>query len=98
MKIYIDNEFKCHADNPDGTFREVEARFFDGKCPEFIEGYRYIPDGESWTDDRGLTFSGLMISPWKDYGELDAAQRTYDKQQMADMRAALKDLGVSANG
>ena len=95
MKIYIDKEFKCHAANPEGEFQEVEARFFDGKCTEFIEGYRYIPDGESWTDANGVTFTGLMISPWKDFNELDAAQRVYEKSLIADMQNALNKLGVT---
>lgn len=61
--IYIDTENKCHIYN-DGTMTAVETDFFDGKCDAFVEGYRCIP--------------GEMISPWKPYGELDAAQRQYE--------------------
>ena len=39
MKIYIDSDFKCHAEN-DGTMREFEVSFFDSKCAEFVVGYR----------------------------------------------------------
>lgn len=92
MKIYIDKEFKCHAANPDGAFREVEARFFDGKCTEFIEGYRYVPDGDSWTDAKGHTFTGLMISPWKDFYELDAAQRAYERALLAEYESLINEL------
>ena len=35
MKIYIDNEFKCHLIN-DGTMIEVETNFFD-KLLDFLE-------------------------------------------------------------
>ena len=44
--IYIDNDYKCHTSN-DGTMREVQTDFFDGKCQIFIEGYRFIPSGET---------------------------------------------------
>lgn len=78
MKIYIDSDYKCHAANPDGTYREIETDFFDGKCAAFIEGYRFIPDGESWIRDDGVTFRGEMITPFKPYTELAAAQAQYE--------------------
>ena len=97
MTIYIDSEFKCHAEN-DGTMTEVQTSFFTGKCKEFIEGYRFVPDGESWTREDGTVFTGEMIAPRKPYDELDAAQREYEKEQLADMQAALELLGVTVDG
>lgn len=88
--IYIDRDYKCHAFG-DSTTREVKTDFFDGMCQTFIEGYRYIPAGETWTRSDGVVFSGEMISPWRDYGELDAAQRRYERQLIAEYRAALTD-------
>ena len=70
MKIYIDDDYKCHKAN-DGTMREVETDFFDSKGDSFIEGYRFVPNGESWTREDGEVFRGEMISPWKNYNELD---------------------------
>ena len=92
--IYIDSEFKCHVTN-DGIMTAIETDFFDGKCTEFIEGYRFVPAGHAWTREDGRTFTGEMIAPWKPYRELDAAQRQYEKEQLADMQAALELLGVS---
>lgn len=92
--IYIDFEFKCHITN-DGTMITVETDFFEGKCDEYIEGYRFIPAGESWTRSDGKVFQGEMIAPWKDYSELEAAQKTYEQQMLADYRAALTTLGVT---
>lgn len=92
MKIYIDSDFKCHAANPDGIFREVETGFFNGKCTTFIEGYRLVPTGESWTRYDGVVFTGEMISPWKDYNELDSAQREYEKQLLAEYESALAEI------
>ena len=89
MKIYIDSDFKCHTSNADGTFREVETDFFDGKCAAFIEGYRFVPFGESWERSDGVVFRGEMICPWKDYAELDKAQREYERQKLADAENAL---------
>ena len=93
MIIYIDNDFKCHAQN-DGTMREIEASFFDGKCDEFIEGYRFVPDGETWAREDGTVFHGEMISPWKDYSQLSVYQSIYERmlEQQADIRSALNVL------
>lgn len=89
--IYIDSDYKCHVTN-DGTMTAVETDFFDGKCDAFVEGYRFVPNGESWTRSDGVVFHGEMIAPWKDYTELDAAQREYERQLMADMENALAIL------
>ena len=91
--IYIDSEFKCHTVN-DGTMTAVETDFFDGKCDTFIEGYRFIPSGESWTRPDGVVFNGEMIAPWKDYAELDTAQREYEKQLIATYEESLNVVGV----
>lgn len=89
--IYLDSDFKCHISD-DGTRVSLETDFFDGKCDAFIEGYRFVPSGESWTRADGAQFHGEMIAPWKLYPELDAAQRNYERQQMADMENALAIL------
>jgi hypothetical protein len=87
--IYLDYAFRCHTEKPLDFYREVETDFFDGKCDAFIEGYRFIPEGESWTRTDGTVFYGEMIAPWKDYAQLDAAQREYEKEQLADAENAL---------
>lgn len=47
MLVYIDADYKCHVSD-DGTHRAFDVPFFNGKCTEFIEGYRYVPSGERW--------------------------------------------------
>ena len=79
-KIYVDKNFRCHVEN-DGTMETVETDFFDGKCDTFIEGYCYesnegVPD----------------IYPWKPYSELDAAQREYERQLLAEYEAAFAEI------
>lgn len=91
--IYIDSDFKCHTSN-DGTMTAVETDFFDGKCDSYIEGYRFVPNGETWTRSDGAVFHGEMIAPWKDYAELDAAQREYEKQLLEIYAEALRTVGV----
>ena len=81
MIVYVDSEYRCHTTNPDGTFREIEADFFDGKCQTFIEGYRFVPSWESWTRSDGVVFHGEMIAPFKPYSEMEAAQRQYEADQ-----------------
>ena len=104
MTIYIDNDYKCHTSDPEGTYTAVETTAFDGKCDAYIEGYRFLPESETWTRPDGVVFSGEMIAPWKDWRELDAAQREYEREQLeamaaelADARAALELLGVNAD-
>lgn len=87
--------FECYvSQNPDGTLIAYETEFFDGKCDAFVEGYRIVPDGESWTRSDGVVFTGEMIAPWKDYAELDAAQRQYEQTLIAEYTEALKVVGV----
>lgn len=94
MIVYIDSEYKCHVAD-DGTMTAVETDLFDGKCAEYIEGFRFVPSGESWTRSDGAKFDGEMIAPWKPYAELDVAQREYEKQMLAEYTEALKTVGVS---
>ena len=91
--IYLDNDFKCHTQD-DGTMTSVETDFFDGKCDVFIEGYRLVPTGETWVRDDGVEFHGEMVSPWKDYAVLAAAQNQHENDiaQMDDMENALAIL------
>lgn len=95
-KIFVDKiTFKCHTEqNDEGTLIPYETDFFDGKCQTFIEGYRFVPSGESWTRSDGVVFEGEMISSWKDYHKLDNEQRKYEQALIADMQNALNTLGV----
>ena len=77
MKIYLDNDYKCHLTN-NGNMLEVETDFFNNRCQTFIEGYRFVPAGHIWVRDDGTVFSGEMASPWKNYNELAQAQALYD--------------------
>lgn len=96
MTIYIDSDYRCHTAD-DGTRRAFEVPSFDGKCVRYIEGYRYVPAGETWTRADGEVFRGEMIAPWRDYAILTELQALYEEEQakQADMQAALAVLGVS---
>ena len=78
MTIYIDNDYKCHTEPAEGL-RAVEINGFNGKCAAYIEGFRFVPVGETWTREDGEVFSGEMTSPWKDYALLEAAQKGYEE-------------------
>lgn len=100
MIVFLDKKYKCHTSNPDGTFREVSLsenakNFFANKCTIFIEGYRLKPEGETWVREDGKVFAGgEMITPWKDYNELAAAQSQYELM-MAETEAAYRE-GVNS--
>ena len=81
MKIYLDSDFRCHLTD-DGTMKEAETDFFDGKCAAFIEGYRFVPAGETWTRSDGVVFHGEMITSAEDYARLEKAQRQYEADEV----------------
>ena len=96
MTIYIDNDYKCHTTPADGRV-SIETDAFNGKCSQYIEGYRFVPAGQSWTREDGQVFTGEMIAPWRDSTILEEFQAIYDAElaKQADMAAALEVLGVS---
>ena len=97
MTIYIDSDCRCHVDNAP-NLRPVETTFFGGKCDAFIEGYRFVPKGETWIRFDGVVFHGEMVAPWRNYSELAEIQKAAEEfaaQQAEEMAEALKILGVS---
>jgi hypothetical protein len=91
--IFLDSEWKCHVNN-DGNMNEIQTDFFDGKCDAFIEGYRFVPAGETWTRSDGVVFTGQMVAPWKDYAILAAYQEQYETTN-AELAAAYQE-GVNS--
>lgn len=90
MTIYIDREFRCYTESSAGR-TAVETIAFDGKCRQYIEGYRFVPAGQRWTREDGQVFNGEMIAPLRDYAILAELQALYEEEQakQADMEAAL---------
>lgn len=78
MIVYIDQDFKCHTAAAEGR-TSAETDFFDGKCAAYIEGYRFVPEGETWTRADGVEFAGEMAAPFKESAILEAAQGVYDE-------------------
>lgn len=91
MTIYIDSDYKCYVSAAEGR-RAIETNEFDGKCAEWIESYRFVPEGETWVKENGEMFRGEMVSPWKDLGEAYAAQAAYVTAQNAQYEAALTEI------
>ena len=91
MTIYIDSDYKCYVSSAEGR-RAVETNFFDGKCPELIESFRFVPEGETWTREDGEVFEGEMVTPLKDLGKAYAAQTAYLERQNAQYEAALTEI------
>ena len=86
MTIYLDSEYKCYVADLDNSLQAVETDFFDGKCQAYIEGYRFVPDGATWTREDGTIFTGLMVSPWKNYNELANKQAAYEREELQRLR------------
>lgn len=92
--IYLDSNFCCHPTD-DGTMTAIETFFFEDKCDTFIEGYRFIPEGQTWTRPDGKVFHGEMITPWKPYSKLDAAQREYEQQTIKELQQTVAELDAA---
>ena len=92
MLIWINDEYKCSV-NPREGFREVETNIFDGKCREFIEGCRYVPPGDEWEREDGLTFVGPMQSPWMPSAVIERAQAAYVESLNAEQRETMDKAG-----
>lgn len=82
MTIYIDSEYKCHLENADGR-RAFETDLFDGMSKSYIEGFIYIPDGETWVRSDGEEFVGEAVFPYKPLDRLavDVAISYLDDEQ-----------------
>lgn len=91
MTIYIDSDYKCYVSAAGGR-RAVETDAFNGKCPEWIESFRFVPEGETWMRGDGEVFKGEMVTPWKDLGEAYVAQAAYVTAQNAQYEAALTEI------
>ena len=72
--IFVDSLYHCHRIH-DGTMNAVETDFFIGKCDTFVEGYCY-------DTSKGY----VQIYPWRDYAELDAVQREYERQLLKELQ------------
>ncbi len=91
MTIYIDESYICHAaDN--GAMRGFELPFFDGKSPDIIGGYRYIPAGEQWRNEKGTLFCGEAIFPWKNSRQLLSLQREYEQARLLNAHSEIARL------
>jgi len=86
MIIYIDSDFKCHVTNKSGECRAIETDIFEGKCSAYIEGFRFVPAGESWTRHDGKVFHGEMITPFKDSQFLETVQSLYEEMKASSVK------------
>lgn len=91
MEVYINDDYKCNV-SYNGTMTTVDTDFFDGKCDAYIEGYRFVPSGCTWTRSDGEVFHGEMVAPWKPWRELDNAQRQYEREQLESVRIENEEL------
>ena len=101
MTVYIDAAYRLRT-QPGPGLSAVELPEMDGKCRAYIEGYRYVPEGQIWTREDGEVFAGAMLAPAVPYDILRAAQAAYEEGQqqaaaeLADTKQALGIMGVTA--
>jgi len=90
MTIYIDSNRKVYTTQADDR-AAFEDSFFDNKCTNLVESYRYVPAGETWTREDGEEFAGLMIAPWRDIRQYDDEQQQYLLDQLIAAQKALAE-------
>lgn len=88
--IYLDSNFMCHLENDQGR-TAVETDAFDGLVDEAIPYYRYIPEGEEWTDKKGRVIHGVFVQAT----DSNAIDRATQQAYISDMQNALAILGVT---
>ena len=94
MTIYIDPfTFQCFSSYKENHI-EFETDLFNGKCSEFIEGYRLIPKNMSWTRADGKVFHGQVMMPWRPLDNLIVVQSQYEKAKLEEYESALQIMGV----
>ncbi len=100
--IYLSKNFKCSLTENDDTLRTVHTTIFDGKCRAYIEGMRFIPEGESWKSKDGVVYVGEMAVPFVDFKILDAVQSAFEdalseaeslyKQSITNLETAIVEI------
>lgn len=106
MVYYLDGDFRLHTvQNADETLTPWTdaGGWFDGKCRAYVEGFRVIPAGQTWTRGDGVQFTGPTIAPVQDGVTLAAIQSAYEQglaenAQMAvdhEYRLMLLELGAA---
>lgn len=102
MIIFLNAIFECSVTERNDTTQQIETDAFNGKCTEYIEGMRFVPDGDSWTRSDGVIFTGEMISPFVDSRILELAQTEYEKtkteNQIAEQQTAIQNLMLIVGG
>lgn len=93
MTVYIDAEYKCYTSAAEGR-RAIETDAFDGKCEEWIESFRFVPEGETWVRKDGVMFTN-MTAPWKDLSEAYAAQEAYLTGKLSEAEADIAELDMA---
>ena len=97
MILYLDSDYLCHMEPAVGR-TAVQTDAFNGKCKTYIEGFRFVPSGQSWTRSDGKVFHGEMIAPAVNYSVLVEAQRNYDDgidsldDTLADLMDTIEEL------
>ena len=92
MTIYLDKDFHCYITENSNTIQSIETDIFNGKCAAYIEGYQYIPEGQSWTRNDGMVFTGEMISPIKNYSIIESVQKLYDEVDINEKENRIASL------
>ena len=89
MTIYLDSEYRCHLAAGEGM-QAIDTDYFDEKCAAYIEGYRFVPSGSTWTRKDGVVFRGEMVAPAVEYFLL----QRFQAQHELDEAAHLEELGA----
>lgn len=93
MRVYIDSDYKCHI-APIAGAMAIDDTFFDNKCMDLIESYRYVPADATWMREDGVMFTAMVV-PWRDIRQYDGEQQQYLLNKLAAAQAALAESATA---
>lgn len=83
--LYLDAMHQAHITAGDGLMPWNDADgLFNGKCNAYVEGFRIVPEGATWTRADGTVFRGLMIAPAVPFEQLQEAQAAYEQTNQSE--------------
>lgn len=87
--IYIGSDYMCHLESGDER-TAVETDMFDRIVDRAIPYYRYIPQGEEYTNSKGRMIHGLFVQATN----TEMIDRMTLQSFISDMQNALNVLEV----
>lgn len=82
--IYLDSDYMCHLESGEGR-REVKTDIFDEIIDAVIPFYRFIPQGEEWTNPKTKVVLHGQFIQITDSNKVDKIQESVYMAQLQEI-------------